>query len=76
MCLKFKKYCLFQEAFEAYEDSDDDFEPDCDSDDEVHDLSYWHVTIPKIDYVLEKNKKVNSLIQTLTNIKIPLMRLG
>ena len=31
---------------------------DDDDDDQTLDLSYWHITLPKIDFVLEKNKKV------------------
>jgi len=57
-----------EEGYEAFDDSEDDLlshhhsdmadDDDDDSDnDESFDLSYWHITIPNIDYVLEKNKK-------------------
>ena len=42
------------------EDENEEFGGSFDDDDEMFDLSYWHITLPKIDFIYEKNKKVSS----------------
>ena len=65
-------FSLFdQDSYEAYGESEDDLLDDerdqRDSDDEIFDLSYWHITIPHLDYILEKNKRVCGFNIIFTN---------
>uniref|UniRef100_A0A7M5X746 Sorting nexin n=2 Tax=Clytia hemisphaerica TaxID=252671 RepID=A0A7M5X746_9CNID len=56
-----------EEAFESeeeYELDDDDADED-----EVLDLSYWHITIPKVDFIFDKNKKLYVFILQVERLK-------
>ncbi|XP_065659374.1 sorting nexin-14 isoform X3 [Hydra vulgaris] len=46
-----------EENYEAFSNSDDEFDDADDSDDETYDLSYWHVVVSHIDFVMKENKK-------------------
>lgn len=55
----------YNDAFEDPDGLDDGGggdDDDQEGDGKKFDLSYWHITIPKIDYLLERNKKVTKFV--------------